>query len=138
MPTSRRSVVAGLCALSGLAVIFAMGAGLTLRDLDIILSAGCGAMIGGVICAGLFGHSGRLGIALSALGAVLATSIGAALAGAVFGLLVGPTLAGIVYGPMMVGYAIITNPVVLLAWVATMAAAHIVSARMANRAFLPS
>lgn len=138
MPVEHRTVAAALCALSGLAVIFAMGARPDLRDLDITLSAGCGALIGGAICAGLFGHSGRLGIALSALGAIVATSIGAALAGVAYGIWVGPTLLGIIYGPMTVGYAILTMPVVTLVWGATMAAAHLAMRALSVRSILPS
>ncbi|MGL4238045.1 hypothetical protein [Tabrizicola sp.] len=138
MPTSHRALAAGLCAVSGLAVIFAMGAQLRISDLNIILPAACGALIGGAICADLFGLPGRFGLALTAIGAVLATLIGSALAGAAYGIWEGPTLIGIIYGPATVGHAILTTPAVLLAWAATMAGAHLAMRTRPIRPLMPS
>jgi hypothetical protein len=138
MPFRHRAFGAVLVSVSGLAVIFAMGASLRGNDLGLILSAGGGALIGGTLCAGLFGQPGQRGLALAALGAVLATLIGAAVAGLGFGLVVGPTLAGILYGPLTVAHAIATMPVVLLAWTATMVGAHLTLGALSDGSGLPS
>jgi hypothetical protein len=138
MPDTHRTVAALLCAASGLSVIFAMGVRPRIVDLDLILSAGAGALIGGALCARLFGHPGRLGVILATLAAVLSTLIGAAIAGAAYGMWEGPTLAGIVYGPMTVGHAILNSLPVLLTWTLTMTVAHLAVRALSVRFILPS
>ena len=138
MPHRHRAFSAILVSVSGLAVILAMGASFRNYDLALILAAGSGALVGGAVCAGLFGQPGRAGVALAALGAVLATLIGAALAGLGFGLVVGPTLAGLLYGPIAVAQAIATMPMVLVTWGATMAAAHLALRTLAARSGQPA
>jgi hypothetical protein len=134
MPISHRTSAALLCAISGLAVIFAMG----IPDRDLILLAGSGAFIGGAFCARLFGHPGRVGIGLATIGAILSTVIGAALAGGAYGIWEGPTLAGIVFGPMAVGHAMLKSLPTLLIWVMTMTFAHMVMCVLSFRLNLPS
>jgi hypothetical protein len=138
MPFFHRTSTALLCALSGLATLFAMGARPGTGDLPLFLVAGSGAFVGGFVFAGLFGHPGRIGGAMAASAAVLATLTGAALAGGAYGLLVGPTLAGFVVGPAAVGHDILSRPVVLLAWVGTMTLTHLVQAGLSKNAFLAS
>jgi hypothetical protein len=125
MPLSYRALAGTFCAIAGLVVIFAMGAEVRVRDLDLILPAGCGAFLGGAVAAGFFGRLGAEGCAFAVIGAVLATALGAAVGGIVSGIWQGPTLIGAVYGPVMVGWAIVSLPGVAVAWVLSMTAVHV-------------
>jgi hypothetical protein len=125
MTLSDRALAGTFCAIAGLVVIFAMGAELRSRDLDAILSAGCGAFLGGAVSAGFFGRIDAEGCALAALGAFLATALGASLGGIAYGIWQGPTLIGAIYGPAMVGWAILSQPAIAVAWVLSMTAVNI-------------
>lgn len=66
-------------------------AGVTGRDLRLILHAGTGSVAAGLAVAPLFGRPGRAGLGWAVLGALLATGLG----GAVAGLLFDPMGAGV-------------------------------------------
>jgi hypothetical protein len=138
MPLSHRAAAAFLCAVSGFFVILAMGADFKGSDRASILAATLGAMVGGLLCANLFGRPGHAGNGFAILGAALSTIMGAALAGLVLGATLAHTLAGFIVGPLAVGYALVTSPLACAVWVITMAIVHLVmrKARSDTRLFV--
>lgn len=94
-----------------------------------ILLSGGGALVGGIAAIGLFGHPGRWGWGLAALGAFVATALGAGLAG---GLLYFPD--GLWVAPIMV--AIFSTEVLVAGpiWASLMIATHLVVRILRQRA----
>jgi hypothetical protein len=111
---------ATLTGLAGGAVMIAMLGTLEGNVLVLIFPAVLGAFLSGLACADLFRRPGPRGLAFAALGAVAATLLGASIAGLGLGLVIGPTIAGAWVAPYAVIHAIVTQPEVLLTWVATM------------------
>jgi len=87
----------------------------------LVVVAGVGAWCSGLACGGLFGHPGFIGWVLLALGAVVSTLLGAAIAGTViipaFGTLMAPVIL------VEEGFA---NPMMLICWAIMMVGIHIV------------
>jgi hypothetical protein len=124
MHITHRLFAATLIAMSGASVMVAM----TLpggTNAELLLPAGCGAFIAGIISGPLFGQPARQGAVMAAIGAIFATALGAALAGLGLGLVAAEPMVFFL-APVAVGAAIIGMPHVLLVWIATMAGAHLV------------
>lgn len=87
--------------------------------------AALGACFGGLAAVGLFGHPGRGGWGLAALGAFVATALGAGLAGAYLyfpeGLWIAPVMVAIYATDML-----LAGPV----WLSLMAATHLTMRRI--------
>jgi hypothetical protein len=138
MPLTRRLLVAAATALSGALVMLAMLWPALADTLPMTLSAGSGAFLSGLVFAPLFGRSGQVGLTLAAVGAVSATLLGAGLGGFCFGLLAGSPLVGLWVGPIIVAQVIAMTPGVLLAWITTMTAVHLLALCAPQRPLLPS
>jgi hypothetical protein len=124
MILSHRLYTATLIGLSGAVTMLAMGMGR--GEPMMVFIAGAGALVAGLPAAGLFGHAGREGMFSAMAGAVLATALGAGLAGFALALATG-FLGAMLLGPVAVGSAIVTQPVVALAWIGTMAGVHLLT-----------
>ena len=125
MSLFHRLLVAALTGCSGAAVMIAM-LGFRLANPEFVWAAAGGATVAGALCAGFFDRALGWGMLMAALGAVLATFLGAALAG--FGLVVLARAGGavILFAPLMVSAAILSSPTVFLIWAGTMSMAHLV------------
>ncbi len=95
-------------------------------------SASAGAFLSGLVFAALFGRGGRAGWALSVLGAILATALGASLGGGVFSVVSGAMRElemFLIYSPLVV-FVSLASPVTGPLWAAAMVATHLVSRRL--------
>ncbi|MGL4322019.1 MAG: hypothetical protein ACRCS3_14265 [Paracoccaceae bacterium] len=124
MTLSYRLYTAALIGLSGAVTMLAMGMGRGAPMMVVI--AGVGALLAGLPVASLFGHEGREGVLSSIAGAVMATGLGAMMAGFALALTTG-FLGAVLLGPVAVATAILTEPVVMLAWVGSMAGVHVLT-----------
>jgi hypothetical protein len=138
MPLTRRLLVAAATALAWALVMLAMLWPVFVDTLPLALFAGAGAFLSGLVFAPLFGQPDWRGIALAVFGSVAATLLGAGLGGFAVGMLGGPTIAGLWPGPIVVAQAIAMTPGVLVAWVTTMTAVHLVALRAHQPRLLPS
>ncbi len=102
-----------------------LGAGVH-NDLPLLVAAAIGASLAGALTAELFGHPGRYGLHRFFFGAILATTLGAALAGLGFGLFLGAGLGGLFIGPITVFIAVFGAPLKLLVWLGSMGTVQIV------------
>jgi hypothetical protein len=121
MILSHRLYTATLIGLSGAATMAAMGLGR--GDTVMVVIAGVGAFVAGLPVAGLFGHHGQDGVLGAVAGAVMATALGAMLAGFALALASG-FIGAMLLGPIAVATAILTQPIVALSWVGSMAGVH--------------
>lgn len=124
MPAFHRLAAAALIGTSGTLVMLAMLWPQWRSDWPFLIAAAIGAGSMGYLFADCFGQSGRRGLGLCVLGALLTTLCGAAVAGLGLGLVLGPTPIGVIVGPMAVGQALVTSPSALAIWIGTMAMAH--------------
>ena len=110
-----------LCAAWGAAVALPLFApGSVSGTVQAVANAMMGAGLAGLICAPLFGHAGRGGVALALLGGLLCTALGAALGGAaMFGAHAGVPAIGVIGG------AIIQSPLILLLWGCCLLVVHL-------------
>jgi len=101
---------------------------------EIIWPAGIGAVMAGAMLFALFGGAGRKGWLMAALGAVLATVLGAVLGVLVLGLWSGGGLlkdpAVVFFGPWFILMTFIQRPVTFFLWAGIMAVAHLVLRRL--------
>ncbi len=129
MPITHRLLAAALIAVSGALVMLAIGAPFAIVDLALVAFAAAGAFLAGLVCAKLFGQTGRDGDATAIVGAILSTLLGAAIAG----LCVGFSALGVrmvIMAPIFVAGAILTSPLVFPVWVTSMWAAHLAMRRV--------
>ncbi len=100
---------------------------------EVLLPAIIGAALAGMLFYALFGRAGRRGWLLAALGAVLATAVGAMLAVLVLGLWGGEGIledpSVVLFGPWFIMMMFDQHPVAILLWMGVMAAAHLVLRR---------
>jgi hypothetical protein len=127
MTNQHRLLAALLVALSGSTVMTLMIWPDWQSEGGLIVLAGGGAFVAGMGCAKLFGQPGHAGVGWAVLGALLATSIGAAFAGFVLGLMSWPSLGIALIAPVLVIVTVFTQPTVMLGWVITMTLVHLVS-----------
>lgn len=131
MTIKTRLATAALVAVSGALVMIVIlltdGMGSIKKpDLPFIWAAGAGAGMAGLLVAPLFGRAGRYRNLWAMAGAVLATTLGAALAG----VMMEPGMIGaaLIIAPVFVGAALFEYPVSGLTWLLSMWLIH-VSAR---------
>ena len=128
MPFFQRLVAACLIAVSGASVIIASNLteidGPSVHDVVVFSAATFGAFIGGWLSAPMFGKPYSAGVGSAALGALCATTTGAAIAGLILGL-AGSDPGIALMAPLMVLPLILVLSPALPVWVATMALAHL-------------
>ncbi len=124
MHITHRLFAACLIAMSGASVMVAM-TGPQNIEVDLVVSATCGAFIAGIFAAPLFGQPGQMGALSAAAGAVFGTAFGAAIAGLGLGLVTAEPFAFLA-APIIVGAMIMVMPHVLIVWLATMAGTHLI------------
>jgi hypothetical protein len=124
MHITHRLFAAILVAMSGASVMVAMS-GARHIEIGLVVSATCGAFIAGIVSAPLYGHPGRPGAVMAAIGALFATTLGAAIAGLGLGLVTTEPMIFFL-APVVVGASIVGMPHVLLVWTITMAGAHLI------------
>ena len=130
MPASLRLASAALIGAAGFVTMLAMlGAGLH-NGWPLLVAAAIGASLAGGLTAELFGHPGKHGLHRFFIGAILATTLGAALAGLGFGLILGARLGGLFIGPITVFLAVFGAPLKLLVWLGAMGTVQIVMCRL--------
>ncbi len=100
---------------------------------ELMWPAAIGAALAGMLFYALFGQEGEKGWMLAALGAVLATAVGAILAVGVMGIWGGEGLFDnpsiVLFGPVFVAMMFAQYPVTFFLWIGIMAGAHLVLRR---------
>jgi hypothetical protein len=128
MPFLQRLVAACLIGVSGASVIVASNLtaidGPSVHDVVVFSAATFGAFIGGWLSAPMFGKPYSAGVGSAALGALCATTTGAAIAGLILGI-AGSDPGIALMAPLMVLPLILVMSPALPVWVATMALAHL-------------
>ncbi|KAG1713588.1 hypothetical protein GQR58_002053 [Nymphon striatum] len=128
MSRPKRSDIAltiGLCgSLSAVAlIIFGDTAALDetwINHFGLVFFAGIGAWLSGLLVGGMFGHSGWQGWIVAAIGAVLATQLGALIAGTFVLPVFGSLMA-----PIILTTEAIDHPSLLITWAVIMSGLHI-------------
>ncbi|CAN1573798.1 hypothetical protein MCELHM10_03505 [Paracoccaceae bacterium] len=138
MPIPHRLVAALLIGSSGTLVMLSMLGTRWGGDWPFVIAAAIGAGASGFLYADCLGLPGRRGLGLCLLGAILTTVTGAAVAGLGLGIVVAMTPAGLFFGPMAVAQALLTSLPVLVTWIVTMTAAHLVMGQIRTRHLMPS